>query len=238
MMQQPNAALTLTLSLGEREHILSRSADAPVTMMEPMNKRYALRKIAISSFGIWAAAQLTACGKSTPTFNGIDLTGVDYAKDFALTDHNGQLRTLKDFQGKVVMMFFGYTQCPDVCPTSMVEMVNIKQLLGPDGDKLQGLFVTVDPERDTPELLKAYMENFDPSFLALYTSPDKLAALAKDYKVYYKKVPGPTPTSYSMDHTAGSYIYDTQGHLRLFTRYGTKPELTAADIRQLLHPVA
>jgi len=137
-----------------------------------------------------------------------------------------------------VMMFFGYTQCPDVCPTSMLEMVNIKQLLGPDGDKLQGLFVTVDPERDKPEMLKAYMENFDPTFLALYTTPEQTAVLAKDYRVYYKKVPGPTPTSYTMDHTAGSYVYDTEGHLRLFTRYGTKPELTAADIRLLLHPAA
>jgi len=120
----------------------------------------------------------------------------------------------------------------------MLEMVNIKQLLGPDGDKLQGLFVTVDPERDKPEMLKAYMENFDPTFLALYTTPEQTAVLAKDYRVYYKKVPGPTPTSYTMDHTAGSYVYDTEGHLRLFTRYGTKPELTAADIRLLLHPAA
>jgi len=201
-----------------------------------MNKRHALQKIAAGALAIWATSQLSACDSKTPAFTAINITGADYAKDFALTDHNGQLRSLKDFHGKIVMMFFGYTQCPDVCPTSMVEMVRIKQLLGPDGDKLQGLFVTVDPERDTPELLKAYMENFDPTFLALYTTPDKIAALAKDYKVYYKKVPGPTPTSYTMDHTAGSYVYDTQGQLRLFTRYGTQPELTAADIRLLLQP--
>ena len=207
-------------------------------MMEPMNKRHALQRIAAGALGIWATGQLTACGKSGPAFTAINITGADYAKDFALTDHNGQLRTLKDFRGKIVMMFFGYTQCPDVCPTSMVEMVRIKQLLGPDGDKLQGLFVTVDPERDKPEMLKAYMENFDPTFLALYTTPEQTAVLAKDYRVYYKKVPGPTPTSYTMDHTAGSYVYDTEGHLRLFTRYGTKPELTAADIRLLLHPAA
>ncbi|MBK1683615.1 SCO family protein [Rhodoferax fermentans] len=207
-------------------------------MMEPMNKRHALQKIAAGALGLWAAAHLIACGPSGPAFTAINITGADYAKDFALTDHNGQLRSLKDFRGKIVMVFFGYTQCPDVCPTSMVEMVRIKQLLGPDGDKLQGLFVTVDPERDQPEMLKAYMENFDPTFLALYTTPEKTAALAKDYKVYYKKVPGPTPTSYTIDHTAGSYVYDTQGNLRLFTRYGTQPELTAADIRLLLHPAA
>ena len=179
-------------------------------------------------------SQLVACSDGGMKFTAIDITGAEYARDFALTDHNGQARTLKDFQGKVVMMFFGYTQCPDVCPTSMVEMAAIKKLLGKDGDRLQGLFVTIDPERDKAEMLKAYMENFDPTFLALLPAPDKLAALAKDYKVYYKKVDGPTPTSYTMDHTAGSYVYDTKGKLRLFTRYGTKPELTAADIQLLL----
>ncbi len=181
-----------------------------------------------------ATALFTACSPAGPSFTAIDITGADYAKDFALTDHNGQARTLKDFRGKVVMVFFGYTQCPDVCPTSMAEMAEIKKLLGKDGDRVQGLFVSVDPERDKPEMLKEYMAAFDPTFLALYTTPEKTAALAKDYKVYYKKVDGPTPTSYTIDHTAGSYVYDTTGKLRLFTRYGTKPELTAADLRQLL----
>lgn len=183
---------------------------------------------------MWAAGQFSACSSGGPNFTAIDITGADYARDFDLTDHNGQRRTLKDFQGKIVMMFFGYTQCPDVCPTSMSEMAEIKKLLGPDGDRLQGLFVSVDPDRDKPEMLKAYMANFDPSFLALVTTPEKTAALAKEYKVYYKKVDGPTETSYTVDHTAGSYVYDTQGKLRLFTRYGTKPELTAADIKVLL----
>ena len=181
-----------------------------------------------------ATSLFVACQPKTLSFTAIDITGADYAKDFALTDHHGQPRTLKDFQGKVVMVFFGYTQCPDVCPTSMVEMAEIKKLLGKDGERVQGLFVTVDPERDKPEMLKEYMTNFDPTFLALYTTPEKTAALAKDYKVYYKKVDGPTPTSYTIDHTAGSYVYDTTGKLRLFTRYGTKPELTVADIKQLL----
>lgn len=168
------------------------------------------------------------------SFTAIDVTGANYALDFNLTDHNGQTRTLADFRGKVVMVFFGYTQCPDVCPTSMTEMVAIKKLLGKDGERLQGIFVTVDPERDKPEMLKAYMEAFDPSFLALFTTPEKTAVLAKDFKVYYKKVDGPTPTSYTVDHTAGSYVYDPTGKLRLFTRYNTKPELTAEDIRKLL----
>lgn len=199
-----------------------------------MNKRNALKFIAGYALLTGSTGLFSACSPAGPKFTAIDITGADYAKDFALTDHNGQARTLKDFQGKVVMMFFGYTQCPDVCPTSMAEMAEIKKLLGKDGDRIQCLFVSVDPERDKPEMLKAYMENFDPSFLALYTTPEKTAALAKDYKVYYKKVDGPTPTSYTIDHTAGSYVYDTTGKLRLFTRYGTKPELTVADVRQLL----
>jgi len=200
-----------------------------------MNKRNALKFVAASVLLAGAAGLLTACSESKPQFTAIDITGADYAKDFQLTDHNGQARTLKDFQGKIVVMFFGYTQCPDVCPTSMTELVEVKKLLGADGDKLQGLFVSVDPARDTPEMLKAYMANFDPSFIALYAdTPDKLAAVAKDYKVYYKKVEGKTPTSYTMDHSAGSYIYDTQGRLRLYTRYGSGAPAMAADIKLLL----
>jgi protein SCO1 len=199
-----------------------------------MNKRHALKSIAAFAIVTGTTGLLSACSPKALNFTAIDITGADYAKGFSLADHNGQIRTLQDFQGKIVMMFFGYTQCPDVCPTSMTEMVQIKQLLGKDGERIQGLFVTVDPERDKPEMLKEYMAAFDPTFLALVPKPEQLAALAKDYKVYYKKVDGSTPTSYTMDHTAGSYVYDTKGKLRLFTRYGTKPELTAADIRQLL----
>jgi protein SCO1/2 len=203
-------------------------------MIQAMKKRTALKVIAASAIITGAAGFFSACSPNAPKFTAIDITGADYAKDFSLPDHNGKVRTLKDFEGKVVMMFFGYTQCPDVCPTSMSEMAEIKKLLGADGGRLQGLFVSVDPERDKPEMLKAYMENFDPTFLALVTTPEKTAAVAKEYKVYYKKVDGPTDTSYTVDHTAGSYVYDTQGKLRLFTRYGTKPELTAADIKVLL----
>jgi protein SCO1 len=181
-----------------------------------------------------AGATLAACTESKPQFKAIDLTGADYARDFQLVDHNGQARTLKDFRGKAVVLFFGYTQCPDVCPTTMSEVAEAKRLLGPDGARVQGLFITLDPERDTPAVLKAYMENFDPSFLALRGSPDQLAALAKEYKVYYKKVPGATPTSYTMDHSAASFVYDPQGRLRLYTRYGTGPEALASDLRLLL----
>ena len=177
---------------------------------------------------------ISACSEKKPSFSGIDLTGADYAQDFALTDHNGQPRSIKDFAGKVVVLFFGYTQCPDVCPTSMAELAEVKKLLGKDGERLQGLFVSVDPQRDTPEVLKAYMSNFDPTFLALYTTPEKLEALAKNYKMYYKRAEGKTPTSYTMDHSAGSYVYDTKGKLRLYTRYGTGAQPLAADIKLLL----
>jgi protein SCO1 len=199
-----------------------------------MNKRFAIKLIAACAISTASAALFTACSEQKPAFASIDLTGADYAKNFELTDHNGQVRHVTDFAGKVVVMFFGYTQCPDVCPTSMSELAEVKKALGKDGDRLQGLFVTVDPQRDTPEVLKGYMGNFDPTFLALYTTPDKLADLAKDYKVYYKRVEGKTPTSYTMDHSAGSYVYDTKGQLRLFTRYGMGAKALTADIQLLL----
>ncbi|MDQ7744871.1 SCO family protein [Hydrogenophaga pseudoflava] len=167
-------------------------------------------------------------------FSGIDITGADYATGFSLTDHNGQPRTLADFKGKVVVVFFGYTQCPDVCPTSMSEMAQAKQLLGADGEKLQGLFVSVDPERDTPAVMKEYMASFDPTFLALYAAPGQLPEVAKSFRIYYKKVEGKTPTSYTMDHSAGSYVYDTQGRLRLYHRYGSGAQALADDIKKLL----
>lgn len=167
-------------------------------------------------------------------FKSIDLTGADYARGFALTDHNGQQRSLRDFAGKVVVVFFGFTQCPDVCPTSMAELASIKKALGADGAKLQGIFISVDPERDTLEVLKSYMVNFDPTFLALRPTPEQLPAIAKDFKIYYKKVEGRTDTSYSMDHSAGSYVFDTRGNLRLYSRYGSEVEGLVSDIRQLL----
>ncbi len=182
-----------------------------------------------------ASVAVAACTDNKPqSFNSIDITGADYATEFSLTDHNGQARTLADFKGKVAVVFFGFTQCPDVCPTTMAELAEVKQLLGADANKLQGLFVSVDPERDTPEIMKAYMGNFDPSFLALYAPPGQLAEVAKRFKIYYKKVPGSTPDNYSMDHSAGSYVYDTQGRVRLYTRYGTGPKALAEDVKKLL----
>lgn len=186
-----------------------------------------------------SGALLAGCDKLTggkPSFKAIDITGADYGKALSLPDQDGKIRTLADFKGKVTVVFFGYTQCPDVCPTTMAELAQVKKALGADGDKLQGVFISVDPERDTPERLKAYMQGFDPSFIALRGTPEQTAAAAKDFRVYYSKVPGKAEGSYTMDHTAGSYIFDTTGRLRLFTRYGDKDGTAnlTADIKALL----
>ncbi len=199
-----------------------------------LKRRNALLYVANYALLTGTIGTISACSEQKPAFSSVDITGADYARDFALTDHNGQPKSMKNFAGKVVVLFFGYTQCPDVCPTSMAELAEVKKLLGADGDKLQGLFITIDPERDTPAVLKAYMENFDPTFLALSTAPEKLTALAKDFKVYYKKVDGKTPSSYTMDHSAGSYVYDTKGTVRLYTRYGSGAKALAGDIALLL----
>ena len=199
------------------------------------SRRFAIKKVAACALLANAGGLLAACQPDKPQFKAIDITGADYAHGFQLTDFNGRPRSLADYKGKVVVVFFGFTQCPDVCPTTMNEMAQVKKLLGTDGDKLQVVFISIDPERDTPEVLKAYMGSFDPSFAGLYAaSPDALAALAKDFKIYYKKVDGKTPTSYSMDHTAASYVYDPQGRLRLYARYGIGPQAMADDIRLLL----
>ena len=203
-----------------------------------MNKRNAIKLIAGGAAWTGAAGlfglNLAGCTESKPSFNAVDLTGADYARDFKLTDADGKERTLADFKGKVVVLFFGYAQCPDVCPTTMTEMAQVKKALGKDGDKLQVVFITVDPARDTPEVMKAYMGAFDPTFVALIPTPEQLAAVAKDYKVYYKKVDGKTPTSYSMEHSAASYVYDTQGRLRLYARYGAGVAPMVADLKTLL----
>ena len=182
-----------------------------------------------------AGSVLAGCApEGKPQFKAVDITGADYAKDFALPDTDGKLRTLKDFQGKAVVVFFGYTQCPDVCPTTLTEIAEAKKLLGADGSRVQGVFITVDPERDTPELLKAYVANFGPDMVALRGNAAQTAAVAKDYKVYYKRVEGKTPGSYFMEHTAASYIYDPQGRLRLYSRYGSGAQALADDLKLLL----
>jgi protein SCO1/2 len=200
-----------------------------------MDKRRVLKLLLASALGSGTAGLLAGCSRETKaSFQGVDVTGAEYARDFALPDASGQQRSLKDFAGKAVVVFFGYTQCPDVCPTSLQELAEVKKLLGADGERLQGIFVTLDPERDKPEMLKAYMESFDPSFVALRGTPEQTAAIAKNFKIFYKKVEGPTPQSYTLDHSAGSYVYDPAGRLRVYERYGVGPQVLAADVRLLL----
>lgn len=196
----------------------------------------------LTAAGLAAAAlTLAGCDKLVPgssadskAFKAIDITGADYAKELTLPDVDGRVRTLADFRGQVVVVFFGYVQCPDVCPTTMAELVAVKRELGADGARVQGIFVTVDPERDTAEVLKAYVANFDPGFVALRGTPDEIKAAAKEFKIFFSKVPGKTEGSYTVDHTAGSYVFDTQGRVRLFTRYGSGAPSIVHDLKLLL----
>ena len=177
---------------------------------------------------------LAGCNPSRPAFHGLDLAGADYGKDLRLPDASGRPNQLADFRGKVVAVFFGYTMCPDVCPTTLTDWAQTRKLLGADGARLQVLFVSVDPARDQP-IIDRYVQAFDDSFIGLVpTSSEQLAATASDFKVYYRKIDGPTPTSYTMAHTAASYLYDPQGRLRLATRPGESPQDMAEDVKRLL----
>ena len=197
-----------------------------------------LRRMALLGF---VAVALSACDQAASDassnkvqFNGVDITGADYGKALSLPDQDGRVRTISDFAGKVTVVFFGYTQCPDVCPTTMLELAQVKKSMGKDGDKIQGVFITIDPERDTPTILKSYMGSFDPSFIALRGTVAQTAATAKDFKVFFAKVPGKTEGSYTMDHTAGAYVIDGRGRMRIFERYGAGAEPLAADLKALL----
>ena len=174
---------------------------------------------------------VAACDSGRPQFKHTDVTGADYARDFALTDHHGKQVTLADYRGRVVTVFFGFTQCPDVCPTALAEMRAVVEKLGPDGSRLQVLFITVDPERDTQALLAQYVPAFNPAFVGLYGDAGTTAKVAKDFKVFYQKVPGKTAGSYTVDHSAGTYVFDPQGKLRLFVRPppSGEPASTTAD---------
>ena len=190
-------------------------------------------------FLIWLCCllALTACEKpQTPKvpFANTDITGLDYAKGFSLTDHNGKPRTLADFKGKVVVVFFGYTHCPDVCPTTLSELAGIKKALGSEAERLQVLFSTLDPERDTPELMAGFVPAFDSSFLGLWGEQAVIDKVAKDFKVFAQKVPSKDGKSYTIDHTAGSYVFDDQGRIRLFVRHGQGGDGLQKDLQRLL----
>jgi protein SCO1/2 len=183
------------------------------------------------------AALVAGCGKQPPAFTNLDITGnKQFGKDFSLPDSGGTMRSLADYKGKVVVLFFGYTHCPDVCPTTMAELSQALQQLGPDAAKrVQVLFVTVDPERDTSQILGQYVSAFNPTFVALRPADEaQLKQITKDFRVYYAKVPGATPDAYTMDHTAASYVFDTTGKLRLFARDGQGATPWIHDLKLLL----
>jgi len=179
---------------------------------------------------------LVNCGSANNAqkFNTTDITGVDFGNGLSLTDHNGKARSLSDFKGKVVALFFGYTHCPDVCPTTLNDMKQSKKLLGASASELQVLFVTLDPERDTQPLLAQFVPAFDPSFIGLYGTKEQTAAVLKDFKIFAAKVENKGRSGYTIDHSAGVYVFDKTGKIRLYVDYGTKPDLIASDIQKLL----
>lgn len=181
------------------------------------------------------AVMLTACSgaDAPPKFNATDVTGADWGRELNLTDHNGKPRTLADFKGKVVILFFGFTQCPDICPTTLGASAAALNILGSEADKVQVLFVTLDPARDTPEVLSKYAPAFNPTFLGLYGNAEATAVAAKEFKVFFQKQPG-KDGNYTIDHTAASYAIDPQGRLRLYIKHGETPDQMAADIKLLL----
>jgi protein SCO1 len=196
----------------------------------PMIRRSLL--LAAASAGLLVACDVK---KQSFEFNSIDITGATYAQGFSLKDASGKVRTLADFKGRIVVVFFGFVQCPDVCPTTMAELAEVRKLLGKNGDKLQIVFVTVDPERDTPPVLSAYLAAFDQAAIGLIPSVGpELDQITKDFKIFFKKAPGPTPTSYTVEHTTHGYVFDAQGKIRLVSRYGMGAKALAADIEQLL----
>ena len=171
-----------------------------------------------------------------PSFKNVDITGsTAFANNFSLLDTNGNTKTMADYKGKVVVVFFGFTQCPDVCPTTLTEMDEALKLLGPKADKVQVIFITVDPERDTASVLAQYVPAFNPRFIGLRPADEAgLEKIAKDFRIYYKKVPGSKPGSYTMDHSAGSYVFDQNGQLRLYIKHAQGPEVLAHDLKNIL----
>lgn len=195
----------------------------------------ARRRRFVLAVGVVAlAAVVGGCGPEQRKFRASDVTGTSFGRDFDLVDHTGKRRTLADFRGKVVVLFFGYTHCPDVCPTTMAELAETMKRLGADAKRVQVLFVSVDPERDTADLLARYVPAFDPTFLGLRGDADAIARTAKEFKVIVQKQPGATPDAYTVDHSAGTFVFDPQGRLRLYVSYGQGPDVFAHDIRALL----
>ena len=221
--------------------------DSQSTLSQLTRPRRLSRRRALSAglLAVTSALLVVGCGKggtdgaaagSGGGFTAIDITGASYAGKLELPDPNGQLRRLDEFKGKVVVVFFGYTQCPDVCPTTLADIAAVRKAMGSDGARVQPVFVSLDPQRDTPEVLKAYAQAFGDDVVALRGDEAQTKAAALEFKVFYSKVPGKTPDTYTIDHTAGSYIFDTQGRVRLFMRHGQPAAAMESDLRRLLAP--
>jgi protein SCO1 len=196
-----------------------------------------MMKAWLAALGTAVVLALSACQPAPPqppAFQATDITGAAFARDFRLTDHNGRVRTLADFKGKVVAVFFGYTHCPDVCPTTLSDFARALEQLGPQAERVQVIFVTLDPQRDTPDLLKQFVPAFNQGFLGMYTDVESLQQLAKEYKVVYQKTSVKGADDYLIDHSAGTYVYDPKGRLRLLMPYGSSPEAIAQDLKTLL----
>ena len=191
----------------------------------------ALATLMLAGCDLFSAASTSA---TRPAFKNLNLSGQNKTHELGLPDVNGKVRQLSEFRGKVTVVFFGFTQCPDVCPTTLGELARLKKMLGPEGQKLQVVFITLDPERDTADLLRDYVSGFDSDFVALRGSEQQIKRVAANFKVYYNKVPEQTDTSYTIDHTAGSYVIDQQGQLRLFVRYGSSTQDLIDDLKLLL----
>jgi len=211
---------------------ITTGAEHKNTMSDTVNLK---RLPSIFLIGL-TVAFLNGCNlpEASQPFKSTNVTGIETGKDFRLTDHHGKVRTLSDFKGKVVIVFFGYTHCPDICPSTLSDLSQVMRLLGPDADKVQVLFITVDPERDTQELLAQYVPAFNPTFIGLYGTPEQTAATATEFRLFYRKEPGSSPENYTVDHSVGSYIYDQSGKLRLRTSYGQGVDVLAHDIKLLL----
>ena len=195
-----------------------------------------MKKLWIFVFLLITSVILLACKPAPEPIesNATDITGADFAKTLTLTDHNGKLRSMNDFKGKVVVLFFGFTHCPDVCPTTMSDLKQAMKLLGEQSNQVQVLFVTVDPERDTQEVLAKFVPSFDARFIGLRGSLQETAETLGNFKIFYSKVPGKNKADYSIDHSAGMYVFDKDGKVRLYMGFGQKPAEIASDIRKLL----
>ncbi len=197
------------------------------------SRRKALRRLGMLGFCL-LLPPLSGCSPPPSVFHSTDISGAEFGRNFSLRDADGKLRSLADFHGKLVMVFFGFTQCPAVCPTALLNAAEVRRSLGADADRVQVLFITLDPERDTPQVLRSYATAFDPSFIGLYADVEGTKRVAEEYRVFYQKVP--TGASYTIDHSALTYVYDPTGKLRLVVRHDQPIEETAADLRTLLHP--